>query len=86
LRTSTGQTQFGTADIRAGNFYCGGVPWGELTVRDDPAAAVPERVLSGAWSEVWQLRRPASGWIPDPEIAHITLNAGQERPQPPVSR
>lgn len=73
LRSSTGLVQFGTADILAGNFYCGGVPWGEVTVRDDPASDPPSRVLSGAWSEVWELRGRANGWYPDPEIAHIVL-------------
>jgi len=64
--------QFSASDIAAGNHFCGLVPWGELTVREDPEEGPSVRQVAGAWSETWQLRHTATGWRPDPRVADLT--------------
>jgi hypothetical protein len=71
IQDETGLLQYGAADILGANFYCGSVPWGEFTVRDDPSSIPPTRRFTGAWSEHWELRHPASAWTPDPAITRI---------------
>jgi hypothetical protein len=65
-----GTVRFSAADIAATNWFCGLVPWGELTLR--PATVDTVRV-TGVWSEVWQRRHAAAGWQPAPEIAGLTV-------------
>jgi hypothetical protein len=67
-----GPVQFSASDIAAGNYFCGLVPWGELTVREDPEESPSVRQVAGAWSETWQLRHAATGWRPDPRVANLT--------------
>lgn len=66
-----GPVRFSASDIAATNWFCGLVPWGELTVRPDPTGAVPLLRVTGVWSEVWQRRHAATGWRPAPEIAGL---------------
>ncbi|WP_405496504.1 hypothetical protein [Streptomyces sp. NBC_00096] len=68
-----GPVRFGASDIAAGNSFSGHVPWGELTIRAGAEDGRSVRQVTGAWSETWQLRRAASGWIPDPRTAELTV-------------
>ncbi|WP_406319539.1 hypothetical protein OHA77_19700 [Streptosporangium sp. NBC_01639] len=69
----TGPVRFSASDIAAGNWFCGLVPWGEITVREDAEEGSSVRQVTGAWSEAWQLRHAATGWRPDPRIAGLTM-------------
>jgi hypothetical protein len=65
--------QFSASDIAARNYFCGLVPWGEITVRAEAEEGVSLLQVTGAWSETWQLRHSATGWRPDPRIAGLTM-------------
>jgi len=65
-----GQVRFSASDIAATNFFCGLVPWGELTMRPDTTG---DMRLTGVWSEVWQRRHTATGWQADPAIAGLSV-------------
>jgi hypothetical protein len=65
-----GQVRFSASDIAATNFFCGLVPWGELTMRPDTTG---DMRLTGVWSEVWQRRHTATGWEADPAIAGLSV-------------
>jgi hypothetical protein len=69
----TGPVRFSAADIAATNYFCGLVPWGEITVREDRQEGPSVLQVTGAWSETWQLRRAAAGWSPDPRIADLAM-------------
>jgi hypothetical protein len=65
-----GQVRFSASDIAATNFFCGLVPWGELTMRPDTAG---DMRVTGVWSEMWQQRHAATGWQADPAIAGLSV-------------